>query len=298
LGIRYAYAFLYKLFLTEKMVEASDYPAVLNGYRLQGLRYMTHGYDTEHPTLIWEAERDGKKAAIKRTANGRKAWAKEAHLMERVSNDPNIACFQEAFVYKDEFFLAMDYVGGTDLPRKLSEETTLTKYMGFMHGIAHAIRYCHQNDVVHMDLKYNNVRVDTDKATVIDFGIAENTGNIVSTLSFGDYIYCFWPPEKRKLFITATPSIDLYSLAALIDFAAAKAYNGSFTEEFLMMDAKIKELGNPLYGYLEASLSKNPKERPKTAAEHIGYIEDMIACPGIKLLEEALLEDRQIKTFL
>lgn len=82
--------------------------------------------------------------------------------------------------------------------------------INYLHQIALGIEYIHQCDIIHLDIKLDNIMVTDNKIKIIDFGSAEYTNNgIVSTTEIKGTV-THRPPEGfcRKDFSKSTIILD------------------------------------------------------------------------------------------
>lgn len=96
---------------------------------------------------------------------------------------PNIALLYEFGQIDGIPFLAMEYVAGPSL-RQLLEAGPITwdRALCLLAQIGDALDYAHAMGIVHRDVKPGNILVDpSDRAVLIDFGLADVTGNSVLT---------------------------------------------------------------------------------------------------------------------
>ncbi len=96
---------------------------------------------------------------------------------------PNIALLYEFGQIDGMPFLAMEYVAGPSLRQLLeAEPITWDRALKLLAQIGDALDYAHAMGIVHRDVKPSNILVDSgDRAVLIDFGLAEVTGNSLLT---------------------------------------------------------------------------------------------------------------------
>ncbi len=101
----------------------------------------------------------------------------------RALHHPSIATVYEVTHVRDKHLIAMQYidgrtVAGLKLPYKWAAELVLR--------ISHAVQYAHSRNIVHRDIKPQNIMVDrTGKPYLMDFGLAKSTENASTITSVG-----------------------------------------------------------------------------------------------------------------
>ena len=83
-------------------------------------------------------------------------------------------------------FIAMEYVHGTTLRERLSQDGVLQPHEAceIMSQVLHALEYSHRHGIVHRDIKPGNVMVTpTGVAKVMDFGIARAIADSAATMT-------------------------------------------------------------------------------------------------------------------
>ncbi|CAK0793484.1 unnamed protein product [Prorocentrum cordatum] len=106
----------------------------------------------------------------------RKSVRSEIHLMERMRH-PNIVIFHEALDTPKQIFLVMEFVGGGSLHHFLKKrpgrrlDDQLAKRIFFQ--VCQGIRYMHERNIVHRDVKLENLLLDEQGVVkIIDFGFS------------------------------------------------------------------------------------------------------------------------------
>ncbi len=107
------------------------------------------------------------------TREARSRLLREAQAMARLSH-PNVIAVYDVGTYRDQVFIAMEYISGQTLSRWLEQkqhpyEDILAVFIQAGRGLAAA----HAAGVVHRDFKPDNVLVsDNGQVKVLDFGLA------------------------------------------------------------------------------------------------------------------------------
>ena len=93
---------------------------------------------------------------------------------------PNIVRLVESYETKDEVFLVLELCTGGELLDRLHKVSHYSEKMAckLIHSIVSAVRYCHDNNIVHRDLKLENfLFMDNSpdaELVLIDFGLSQH----------------------------------------------------------------------------------------------------------------------------
>jgi serine/threonine-protein kinase len=164
----------------------------VSGYRIEelvGRGGMGVVYRAEHILL-------GRTDAIKLLApdlaedqNFRERFLRESRLAASIDH-PNIVPIYHAGETNGLLFIAMRYVGGTDLKTVLKEQGKLSaeRTVAIVDQVGSALDAAHARGLVHRDVKPANILLATaDRVYLTDFGIAKHTatrGGLTQTGSF------------------------------------------------------------------------------------------------------------------
>ncbi|MEU1176285.1 PQQ-binding-like beta-propeller repeat protein [Streptomyces sp. NPDC005820] len=168
-------------------------------------------------------------------------------------------------------WMATQYVPGAALSARIREAGPLkgAELRRLALGLVEALRDIHRAGVVHRDLKPANVLMAEDGPRVIDFGISRATENQTLTET-GHAIGTppFMSPEQFKDARSVGPASDVFSLGALLVFAATG--RGPFDAESPYMTAyrvmheepSVDSVAEPLRAVLVRCLAKEADGRP------------------------------------
>jgi ELWxxDGT repeat protein len=218
-------------------------------------------------------------------AQTRDLLLKEARLAARVEHEGVVRIYtiHEA---EDGLCLEMQFVEGIPLSQLLvGGRLTPAHAVDLLRQILEALAACHQQKVVHCDLKPGNLLVTEDgKVLLADFGISRavfsNDEAVLPTSSlsgatWGTPQYC--PPEAWEG-ESPTPAWDLYALGVLAYEALAgdPPFEGR-TPALLMREKldgnrvsigkKCKDISKELAGLIDSLQSPLSGERPASATE-------------------------------
>ena len=109
---------------------------------------------------------------LARDAGFRARFLREAQLVARL-NHPGIVTVYDFGSRGATFFLSMEYLPGGTLKERIASGLTHRQAVEVLVAIARALAYAHRQDVVHRDIKPQNILFRADGSPVLtDFGIA------------------------------------------------------------------------------------------------------------------------------
>ena len=150
----------------------------------------------------------------------RKRFEREAKILGKLGSHSQIPLLLDYFVADGEFYLVQEYVRGMTLARLVRRAGCLTEasVKRFLREILPAVQYVHNQQVIHRDIKPQNIiRCEDDgRLVLIDFGAVkelvaqagENTMKTPTTHFIGTV--GFAPPEQFSL--RAVFGSDIYAL--------------------------------------------------------------------------------------
>jgi len=160
-------------------------------------------------------------------------------------------------------YIVMEYVDGATLKELIvkkapfDEETTL----GVAVQIASGLRHAHRNDVIHRDIKPQNILVTHDGVVKIaDFGIARmaRASTLTSSTSSMGSVHYFSPEQARGGYVDYTS--DIYSLGiTMYEMATGQLpYDGDAA-----VTVALKHINDPF---------PDPRELNPDISDHLRYI--------------------------
>ncbi len=142
----------------------------------------------------------------------------EAYAISRLQHQ-NIVTIYDYGDVDGQKFIAMQYVQGTTLSRIIKDSKPLDfeRIIGVTKQICRGLKYAHQNEIVHRDIKSGNIMIEPgDKVYISDFGIAKviDAPSITTTgMAMGTPEYM--SPEQCEGGVVDGQS-DIYGLGIII----------------------------------------------------------------------------------
>ncbi|MFT4413517.1 Stk1 family PASTA domain-containing Ser/Thr kinase [Fredinandcohnia humi] len=147
-----------------------------------------------------------------------KRFRREAHAATSLVH-PNIVSIYDVGEEEDIYYIVMEYVPGQTLKQYIQRHAPLhpREVLNIMQQLTSAISHAHQNQIVHRDIKPQNILIDHDGTVkVTDFGIAValSSTTITQTNSVLGSVHYLSPEQARGGM--ATRKSDIYSLGIVM----------------------------------------------------------------------------------
>jgi serine/threonine protein kinase len=201
-------------------------------------------------------------------------------------------CVVKVFPADDpsRLYIAMEWVEGRSLRALLDEQgkISIDRAVGITLRVCEALEYIHGYDVVHRDLKPDNVMVDAeDRIKLIDFGIARapgfrrlTFGKLTKTMGTPDYISPEQVSGKR-----GDARCDVYALAVMLYEMLTGAVPFRSPHPLAAMNARLlskpqppsrlnSDISGPLQATILRALERDPKYRYASARDFARAIEN------------------------
>ena len=177
-------------------------------------------------------------------------------------------------------YLVLEYLSGGDLQSLVRrQKIPLKQALGYIEQICAGLSHAHRHDIIHRDIKPQNLLLTADLVTVkiADFGVARIAVSDSPITRVGTNIYA--PPEHSPMFAgqtgtlafaKLTPAADIYSLAksayTLITGESPRAYSH---EPITALPVSVagEEWTNDLLRVLCKATANDARERQQTVEE-------------------------------
>ncbi|MCP4406342.1 MAG: protein kinase, partial [Gammaproteobacteria bacterium] len=180
---------------------------------------------------------------------------------------PNIVRVHDYGFDRDKYYMVMELVDGDTLAKKLERRRTkswkfsLVEASKIFEELAAAIDYAHAKEVVHHDLKPDNIMFAEDKRVMLtDFGIA-HLANMAHQTATGARLGtpAYMAPEQVQGRRGDTRS-DIYALGVIL----YEMVTGNEPTPLLIDEGNVSPAIKEI---ILKALSKNPNDRYQTAGE-------------------------------
>lgn len=197
-------------------------------------------------------------------------------------------------------FLIMPYCANGSISKcigKMSEE----EVWKLIHDVASGLAYLHQHDIIHQDIKPDNILLDDQGNYLItDFGISAKARTTLQKSAVGGTLTAgtmsYMGPERFSKQPAPTKASDIWSLGAMIfEMLTGSLPFGEFGGSMQKAGAEIPDIdvpvSNTLRQIIEQMLSKDPWDRP--TAETLSDFRPKSSRPTQKLV----IEDNEKPSF-
>ncbi|WP_433734385.1 protein kinase domain-containing protein [Nocardia sp. CA-129566] len=228
---------------------------------------------------------DGSVVAIKmphvelaRDPEFRARFRQEVTAAQRV-HGRRIAEVVAADIHAERPWLANSFVSGESMAQAIREHGAMSpaQLYDFASGLAEALDCIHGAEVIHRDLKPDNIILSWDGPRVIDFGIARITdatrltepGRIIGTLA--------WMPPEMLGNREVGPPADIFAWGALVAFAATGRppfradTQAAVIARIIRDDPDLAGVPGRYRRMVVAAMDKDPDARP-TAPELVNFL--------------------------
>lgn len=214
----------------------------------------------------------------------------EVHVIAKLRH-PNIATLFEAELREPPLYYTMEYVAGERLNDYLTgRKPQLSERLQLFRKIAVAVDYAHEQDVLHRDIKPQNVLIDAqDEPHLVDFGIATRLAMLEgaaqgpqSSAPVGTV--GFIPPEQRA---GAMPDrrADIFALGALLFYCVtgeSARFATDANRRFEMLHRQRLNQPHDLSAIIGRCVATRPEDRYETCAALIADLDNYVAGRAVR----------------
>ncbi len=230
-------------------------------------------------------------------------FRRELDIAQRLHH-PNIISIYEYGEVNERLYLAMEFMAKGSLSRHFSKPTPirLGATARIIQAVASALDYAHSQQVIHRDLKMENILIGENNRIVLsDFGIAYVPSSNRLTVTgdvFGTPLYI--PPEQLVGTKAVDARADCYSLAVIAYLLSVGYFPFSSESPLETLNRHLvsappvpshlnPRLPNALNVVLLRGLAKDPNERYQSAGEFATVFTQAVSGAGVNSAETIVL---------
>lgn len=191
--------------------------------------------------------------------------------------------FYGAIFDNNKVHIILEYADGGDLCDKITKyyPLSITEIKTTMKKICKAVKYCHDNDVVHSDIKPENILLVGSSLKLCDFGLSFKD-SIDKEKIGGTIEYCAPELLKKESFLGPYKSIDIWALGVVF-FEILTGSPPFYSENKNIIAEKIRNndylipnfIDGDTKSFVEYILNPDPKLRPS--------IDEILCHPWFKI---------------
>lgn len=213
----------------------------------------------------------------------KRKFAQEARSLKSL-NHPHIVKVMDFFEANNTYYYVMDYLCGGSIDDLIGRESYLSEdiAISYTRQIGEALGYMHENKILHLDMKPNNVMLNADgEAIVIDFGLSkqyDENGEPESSTTVGGGTVGYAPLEQSthhdgKGFPV---TMDVYALGAtlykmLVGVRAPEA-SSILNDGFPTQNLHQRNVSLETTKAIEKSMAPMKKDRFQSISEFINHL--------------------------
>jgi hypothetical protein len=262
--------------------------------------WLAHDLTLDRPVAIARARSGAAGAEV------RERMQREARLMARLGDHPNIVTVYDAVVDGEVLHIVARFMAGGSLAERLVEapggKLGVDDVLRTGRALADALAHAHEHGVVHRDVKPDNVWLAGDGSACLgDFGIAMAADDPVSTAASATGTPYYQAPEQGAG-SAPIPQSDLYALGATLwellcgrpPFTGADVLSLLAQHRHAAPDPPSRHAGGvspELDALVLSLLAKRPEDRPADAAAVRDALDRLGGAPSVPVV--AVAADRE-----
>ncbi|XP_048579537.1 calcium-dependent protein kinase 21 isoform X2 [Nematostella vectensis] len=208
-------------------------------------------------------------------SNLRKETMREIEVMRKLGSHKKLVGLIDAYHTPFEIVMILEFIPGGELFERIIEEDYLMEEdaIYYVHQVLLALDYMHGNNIVHLDLKPENIMcesINSNQIKLVDFGLArelKKDEEVKSSFGTPDFV----APEVIRMKPVSTAS-DMWSLGVVtyVLLSGLMPFSGDNDHDTLVKVAKAEwdfddecfdEVSEDAKDFIEGLLVKDPTER-------------------------------------
>ena len=213
----------------------------------------------------------------------KKLFEKEAKTLQNLGTHNQIPTFFNYFEERGQFYLVQEFIEGNDLAKEIYFQGKFTENdtVKLLTEILEVLKYIHQQNVIHRDLKLQNImrRKSDGKIVLIDFGAVKeikvltvtSEGNTTTTIAVGTTGYM--PSEQaagKPKFCSDIYAVGMIGIEVLTGMRVNQFPENPSTGEIIWKDRV--NVSDGLGRILDKMVAEYWKNRYQTVDEVMGKL--------------------------
>jgi len=227
----------------------------------------------------------------------RTRFLREGRIVGRLTH-PHIVAIYDVGVTDEQQYIAMEWISNGSLKQHLVAAMAPGKALDIIRQLAEALAFAHDQNIVHRDVKPENVLFRHDGAAVLtDFGIAKTIGEDATQLTRIDAMAGtprYMSPEQISGGACDSRS-DIYAMGVMLYemLVGNPPFDGesSLAVLYAQVHDPVPRLPKLLQTYqplLDAMLAKDPENRVPDCQMLLDFIAVAKACPALLSLPQSV----------
>ncbi len=214
-------------------------------------------------------------------------FEKEAKALQNLGKHNQIPTFFDYFEEEGKFYIVQEFIEGNDLVKEIDYQSILTENdtVQLLIEILEVLKYVHQQNVIHRDLKLQNImrRKSDGKIVLIDFGAVKeikgltvtSQGHTTTTIAVGTTGYM--PSEQaagKPKFCSDIYAVGMIGIEALTGMRVNQFSENPSTGEIIWKNQV--NVSNNLSLILDKMVTEYWKNRYQTVDEVMGELRNIV----------------------
>lgn len=239
----------------------------------------TLGSGTFGKVVQLKSKLTGKLYALKILKEYDEAAEKEVGMLKWLTKQPSvkkeIVNYVDFFIYRNHFCILMEFIDGIEINDYFNNQRTLRDWIQFGIWLLTTINHLHQLNVMHHDIKTDNILKTKTGYKLIDFGVACKINGRKYKCTNSRSAILFTPPEILNGLYTdhTNKKWDVYAIGVTLYYLLTECFPYKVNRQQYIIDpqyrpAKSSQLTKEINRVLKGMLDLNVNQR-LTAADGV-----------------------------